>query len=252
MHITELFKTKQSNLLNIYCTAGYPRLDSLKEILPALAASGVDMVEIGIPYSDPIADGLTIQHSNLQALDNGISLEKIFQQLREIPVEIPRIFMGYFNSVFQYGIERFCQDCVEAGVSGLILPDLPVEIYAEQYQSIIEQAGISMIFLVSPDSSEARIRMIDSYSSSFIYAVSSSSTTGNSSKIQDVGHYLQRLSNMGLDHPIMLGFNIRNKEDVAFAQQHCSGAIIGSAFIRSIADSCNLKEQVGVFIQDLN
>ncbi len=239
---------KPSNLINIYCTAGYPNKDSLLKIVPALAESGADMAEIGIPYSDPLADGTTIQQSSAQALRNGMTLELIFQQLKQLEVDVPLILMGYFNSVLQYGIARFCEECVRSGVSGVILPDVPLNYYEEHLEPLFDSYELSMIFLVSPQTSEERRKQIDAKSSAFIYAVSSSSTTGKSTGIQDAVPYLQSLSS--LHHPVMVGFNISSNEDVEIAHAHSAGAIIGSAFIRNL-DPENEAESTREFMSNI-
>lgn len=249
--IKELFSTKAENLLNIYTTAGYPQLESLKEILPSLSEAGADIVEIGIPYSDPISDGVTIQKSNAIAIENGISMDLIFDQIKQVSVEAPLVLMGYFNSIFQYGVEAFCARCKEVGVTGLIIPDLPIQIYLDTYKATFDENGISNIFLVTPDTSDERIRFIDQHSTSFIYAVSSSSTTGNNKSVEDSQEYLKRLNSMNLDSAILVGFNIRTKENCEFVSQYAAGAIIGSAFIKHIANSQNLKEDISTFVQNL-
>lgn len=228
---------KSKGLLNIYCTAGYPELDSLPIVLKSLHDAGADMVEVGIPYSDPIADGLTIQGSNSQALSNGISLELIFDQLESCDVPIPRILMGYFNSVFQFGLEEFIERCKRAKVDGIILPDLPVDLYEREYKEQFADAGISVIFLVTPQTSDDRIRQIDSLSSTFIYAVSSASTTGSKSALESSEAYLEKLSSMNLSHPVLVGFNIKTSEDLEFVGKYANGGIIGSAFINHIKSS---------------
>ena len=251
MHIKELFQQEAANLLNIYITAGYPQLESLTKILPALDKAGVDLIEIGIPYSDPISDGLTIQASNAKAIANGISMDLIFDQVSKTSVQAPLILMGYFNSILQYGITKFCSRCETAGVSGLIIPDLPIDIYLSKYKSIFDQNNLSNIFLVTPDTSEQRIRYISDHSSSFIYAVSSSSTTGNNKSVADSATYLKRLKDLQLNTNLLVGFNIRNREDMAFVSQYASGGIIGSAFIKHIAESNKLEEDVTTFVEQV-
>ncbi len=251
MHINELFQQEVSNLLNIYTTAGYPQLESLTEILPALDKAGVDLIEIGIPYSDPISDGLTIQASNAIAIANGISMDLIFDQVSKTSVKAPLILMGYFNSILQYGITKFCSSCEAAGISGLIIPDLPIDIYLNKYKSIFDENKLSNIFLVTPDTSEERIRYIDEHSSSFIYAVSSSSTTGNNKSVEGSADYLKRLKDLQLKTDLLVGFNIRSRENIAFVSQYASGAIIGSAFIKHIAESKNLVKDVTSFVEQV-
>lgn len=251
MNIQEVFKQDNGSLLNIYFTAGYPTIDSMPVLLDALSESGVDMVEIGIPYSDPLCDGPTIQNSNAIALKNGISLELIFEQLRTYPTAIPKIMMGYYNSVLQFGMENFCQKCAECGVSGVILPDLPIDLWLEKYKLIFAQYSLSNIFLISPETPEDRIRYIDDHSSSFIYAVSSSGTTGGEQGIQGSEVYLKRISQMQLNHPILVGFNISKATDFEFASRYARGGIIGSAYIKQLANSHNLKQDTKNFISSI-
>lgn len=248
MKLQELLKIKKENLLNIYFSAGFPHLNSLTEIIKSLEQSGVDMVEIGIPYSDPLSDGPTIQHSNSIALDNGISLELIFQQLENTPTNIPKILMGYYNSVFQFGMERFCQKCAETGVSGIILPDLPLDIWKPAYKSIFETYGLSTIFLITPETSIERIKKIDEETTSFIYAVSSAGTTGTKKGILGAELYLKKIQSLQLKNPVLVGFNIASPEDFKFACNFTNGGIIGSAFIKHIAKSQKLSESITDFI----
>ena len=249
--IHELFKNKKEPLLNIYFTAGFPRLDSMPKILTGLEEAGVDMVEIGMPYSDPLSDGPTIQSSSSIAIKNGMTTNLIFEQLANCNSKIPKIMMGYFNAVYIYGIEKFCKKCKANGVSGVILPDLPIDIYQEKYREVFEKYGLDAIFLITPETSEARIRFIDKCSTSFIYAVSSSSTTGKGTGIQSAKPYLSRLKAMNLESPLMVGFNISTKEDFDFASSYTAGGIIGSEFIRQIKDSKNLKKDIKTFIQSI-
>ena len=251
MILQELFNKRREPLLNIYFTAGYPQLESLPEILAGLEESGVDMVEIGIPYSDPLSDGPTIQNSSSIAINNGITTDKIFEQLANCSSNIPKIMMGYFNTVFLYGVEKFCKKCKTNGVCGVILPDLPLEIYQEKYQAIFEEYGIAIIFLITPETKKERLRYIDACSTSFIYAVSSSSTTGKGTDIRSAKAYLSRLKNMNLKSPLMVGFNISTKEDFDFIATYAAGGIIGSAFIKYIKDSKNLKQDTQSFIQSI-
>lgn len=248
MRLQELFKQEQKPLLNIYFSAGFPQIDSLPVLLESLESAGADMVEIGIPYSDPLSDGPTIQHSNSIALENGITLELIFQQLEASSTDIPKIMMGYFNSILQFGVENFCKRCFENGISGVILPDLPLEIYQKRYQAIFEKYHLSFILLITPETSEERIRYIDQHSTSFIYAVSSAGTTGTKKGIQGAEKYLQRIQYMNLKTPVMVGFNISRPEDFQFASKYTSGGIIGSAFIKQIENSENLPQDTQQFI----
>lgn len=249
--LTELMASGKGNLLNIYYTAGYPNLDDTSRIIRALEVAGVDMIEIGIPFSDPLADGPTIQRSNMISLENGMHVAKLFDQLSEIDANVPIILMGYFNPILQYGVERFCIRCSEVGVSGLIIPDLPLEYYINKYQSMFEKYNLCNICLVTPQTSESRVRYIDAHISGFIYAVSSSSTTGSESGVVDIDDYLQSLSSLKLRNPIMTGFNIHDKASFDRASQYTRGAIIGSAFIREITDTKNIGETVLSFIENI-
>ncbi len=249
--LQKLFKNTNEPLLNIYFTAGYPQLNSMPEILEGLVNAGVDMVEIGIPYSDPLSDGPTIQNSSSIAIKNGITTDMIFDQLSKCPSNISKIMMGYYNAVYLYGVEKFCKKCKENGVSGIILPDLPIDIYLKEYKDIFEKYGISNIFLITPETTESRIRYIDECSTSFIYAVSSSSTTGKGTGIQSAETYLRRLKEMNLTNPLMVGFNISTKEDFDFASSFTAGGIIGSAFIKHITNSRNLTQDTQTFINSI-
>ncbi len=248
MTLQELLKHKNKNLLNIYFSAGFPQIDSLPIVLDSLEKAGVDMVEIGIPYSDPLSDGPTIQQSNSIALENGISLELIFQQLESSSATITKIMMGYYNSVLQFGMRKFCENCAQNGVSGVILPDLPVDIWEKQYQSLFDEFGISAIFLITPETSEERIRMIDEKTTSFIYAVSSAGTTGTKKGILGAADYLKRIQNLRLKNPVLVGFNIASPDDFRFACTYANGGIIGSAFIKHIKESDNLSKDISQFI----
>jgi len=248
MKLQELLNHKKHNLLNIYFSAGFPQLNSLPEIIRALEKSGVDMVEIGIPYSDPLSDGPTIQESNSIALKNGISLELIFEQLESFESQIPKIMMGYYNSVFQFGMERFCKKCAQTGVSGVILPDLPLDIWESKYKMTFEEFGLSAIFLITPETSEDRIRKIDDKTSSFIYAVSSAGTTGTKKGILGAEDYLKRIQSLNLKSPVLVGFNIGSPEDFNFACKYSNGGIIGSAFIKHIKESNQLTQDISQFI----
>jgi len=251
MTIKEIFKTPKQPLLNIYCTAGFPHKESLTEILPALEAAGADMVEIGIPYSDPLSDGPTIQKSNAIALENGITMELIFEQLEKCSINIPTIMMGYFNTAFQFGLERFCKRCQDCGVSGIILPDLPIHDYLKNYKSIFAAHKLSNIFLITPESSEERIRYIDQHSDAFIYAVSSSSTTGKQTGITGAESYLERLRKMNIKNPLMVGFNISNHHDFNFVARYARGGIIGSSFIRHLMAGSDPARDTHSFVHSI-
>lgn len=246
--------TKHTNgLLSIYFTAGYPSLDSTITIAKKLEESGVDFLEIGFPYSDPVADGPTIQHASEVALQNGMTLKLLFEQLKDLRkhVRIPVYLMGYVNPVLQYGVENFCKSCQEVGINGSIIPDLPMYEYEELYQSIFEKYGISNIFLVTPQTSEDRIRKIDDLSTNFIYLLSSNSITGGNLEVKDqAAEYFKRIQDMDLKNPFIIGFGISNKETFEKAIQFANGAIIGTAFVKLLAED-NYLEKIPDFIQSI-
>jgi len=228
---------ENKKLLSIYFTAGYPSIDDTVTVIKNLEKAGVDMIEIGLPFSDPLADGPTIQASSTAALKNGMTTEKLFEQLKDIrkSVTIPLIIMGYFNPVLQYGVEAFCKKCQEIGIDGLILPDLPADVYNEEYKSIFEQYGLINVFLITPQTSDKRIAFIDSVSNGFIYMVSSASVTGSQSGFGNTQvDYFERIAHMKLKNPQIVGFGISNNETFTQATQHAKGAIIGSAFIKHV------------------
>lgn len=249
--INQLLQNKKTDILSVYFTAGYPNLNDTRTILKELALAGVDMVEIGIPFSDPIADGPTIQASNQKALDNGITLEQIFDQLKGIreEVDIPMLLMGYINPVMQYGIERFCKDAEAIGVDGMILPDLPLREYEAEYKSLFEAHGLANIFLISPQTSDERIRQIDSISNAFIYVVSTDSTTGKSDGFGEKQvAYFNRIEAMKLENPTLIGFGISDATTYQQATSHANGAIIGSAFIKAISQDKPLSTSISEFV----
>ncbi|MBT8295133.1 MAG: tryptophan synthase subunit alpha [Gramella sp.] len=224
-------------LLSIYFTAGYPDINDTEKIIVDLEKSGVDFIEIGLPFSDPLADGPTIQESSTRALKNGMTTEKLFQQLAGIrdKVEIPLIIMGYFNPMLQYGVENFCKKCREVGIDGLIIPDLPVDVYHEKYQQLFENYGLRNIFLITPQTSNERIAFIDSVSDGFIYMVSSASVTGSTGGFgEDTKNYFERINKLPLKNPQIVGFGIKDQETFEQATQFAKGAIIGSAFIKHL------------------
>ncbi len=252
--ISQLFSEKKNHILNVYFTAGFPQLGDTTTVLKALEAGGADLVEIGMPYSDPVADGETIQQSNQIALDNGMSVKLLFEQLAGIreSVTVPILLMGYVNPVLQFGIEAFCQKCQEVGVDGLILPDLPADVYEEEYKAIFDQYGLLNIFLITPQTSESRIRHIDAISSGFIYMVSSASITGAKSGISDEQEaYFARINAMNLQNPRLIGFGISDNATFLKASSHAAGAIIGSAFIKVLAQSTQLHDDVVAFVQGI-
>ncbi|RAI90175.1 tryptophan synthase subunit alpha [Algoriphagus yeomjeoni] len=249
--IHKLFQEKQSRVLSIYFTAGFPKLEDTMSIMEAAQAGGADIIEIGVPYSDPVADGPTIQDSNMIALGNGISLKKIFDQLRgfRAKIHIPVVMMGYLNPIMQYGIEAFCEKCKEVGVDGLILPDLPMQQYIDDYKELFEQHGLVNTFLISPQTSEKRIRQIDENTSGFIYMVSSHSITGAKTGISEEQiSYFERVKAMNLKNPRLIGFGISDSETFSKASEFSNGAIIGSAFIKTIKDSKNLSEDIRSYL----
>jgi tryptophan synthase alpha chain len=252
--IDYLFQTKKERILSIYVTAGFPNLEDTLPVMEAIQASGADIIEIGLPYSDPIADGPTIQESNTIALENGMSIRKLFSQLLgfRAKIHLPVVLMGYLNPIIQYGVEEFCKKCKEVGVDGLILPDLPLQQYVEEYQEIFEKYGLFNTFLISPQTSEKRIREIDQYSSGFIYMVSSHAITGGKSAISpEQLAYFERVEAMNLSHPRLIGFGISDAASFQMASRYSQGAIIGSAFIKQIKDSTDLNQDINTYIQGI-
>lgn len=253
--INKLFARKKKNILNIYFTAGYPKLGDTTDIIRYLDQAGADMVEIGIPYSDPLADGPTIQESGQKALQNGFTLDLLFEQIREARslTNMPFILMGYLNPVIQYGEDRFIQKCIEAGVDGLIIPDMPLHEFEHDYREKFAEANLGISFLISPQTPDDRIRKIDALSQGFIYMVSNSSITGAKGSIED--HqiaYFNRIQQMDLANPRLIGFGISNFNTYSTACQYASGVIIGSAFIKAIGqDEGKLQERIQSFIQSI-
>ena len=237
---------ENKKILSIYFSAGYPNLNDTVQIIQDLEKNGVDMIEIGLPFSDPLADGPTIQASSTQALHNGMTTQVLFDQLKDIrkTVNIPLVIMGYFNPMLQYGVEKFCVTCAEIGIDGLIIPDLPVDVYADEYKAIFEKYGLKNIFLITPQTSDERIHFIDSVSDGFIYMVSSASVTGSSAGFGNTQEaYFQRIVQMNLKNPQVIGFGINNSETFQQATQFAKGAIIGSAFITYLKENgtANIK-----------
>ena len=237
---------QDKKLLSIYFTAGFPQLEDTVPILEQLQEAGVDMIELGLPFSDPLADGPTIQESSTQALRNGMTTDKLFTQLEGIRdhIHVPLIVMGYFNPMMQYGVERFCKRCQEVGIDGLIIPDLPADVYHEQYQSLFQQYGLLNMFLITPQTPDERILYIDQISEGFIYMVSSAATTGAQGSFGDTQqHYFQRIADMKLQSKLLVGFGISNAETYQAAVAHSQGAIIGSAFIKHLEANGNQSVQ---------
>lgn len=235
---------EDKKILSIYFSAGYPNLNDTVQIIQDLEKSGVDLIEIGLPFSDPLADGPTIQASSTAALHNGMTTQILFDQLKDIrkTVSIPLIIMGYFNPMLQYGVEAFCQKCAEIGIDGLIIPDLPVDVYADEYKATFDKYGLINIFLITPQTSDERIRFIDSVSSGFIYMVSSASVTGSSAGFGSTQeNYFKRIADLNLKNPQIVGFGINNAETFNQATQYAKGAIIGSAFIKHLSEEGSRK-----------
>ena len=250
--LQQLFATKKKDLLSIYYTAGYPNLTDTLKIAEALEKAGADFIEIGFPYSDPVADGPTIQASSKQALDNGMTLEILFEQLKDLrkTVTIPILLMGYVNVVLQYGVANFCKKCRDVGVDGCIIPDLPMYEYEELYHKYFDENGISNIFLVTPQTSDERIRKIDGLSNAFIYLLSSAATTGKDLDVSDhARNYFARIKAMDLKNPLMIGFGISDKKTFDSANEYASGAIIGSAFVKNLKEN-NLQKCITGFMSE--
>jgi tryptophan synthase alpha chain len=252
--IDTLFRNKNNNILSVYFTAGYPRLDSTAGIIGALADAGADMIEIGMPFSDPVADGPVIQHSSEKALRNGMNLKLLFDQLSEIrhEVKIPLLLMGYLNPVMQFGVENFCRECTRTGIDGVILPDLPPIVYKEEYFSIFHVYNLYNILLISPQSSVERIITIDKISRGFVYMVSSSSVTGSKGNFSDDQiSYFKRVGEMKLRNPVLIGFGISNHETFINAGKFARGGIIGSAFVNILEQDGNDFENINQFIKEI-
>lgn len=251
--LQQLFHNKTNNILNVYCTAGYPHLESTLPVMKALQANGADIIELGMPYSDPLADGPVIQQSNMTALSNGITIAALFEQLKDCrkEISIPVILMGYMNPVLQYGFEKFCADAATVGVDGLILPDLPQYEFETEYGPLIKKYGLDFIFLITPETSEQRIRKIDALSTGFIYAVSSSSTTGNNKAIAGQEAYFHRLRSMQLKNPLLVGFGIKDKATFQAACRYTNGAIIGSAFVKALENSTDVAAATKDFLKSV-
>ena len=251
--IQQLFSEKKKNILSIYFTAGFPELNDTQKILAALAANGANIIEIGMPYSDPLADGPVIQNSSMKALQNGMTIKMLFEQLKSNNdrIEVPLVLMGYLNPVLQYGFKKFCADASSVGVSGIILPDLPITEFETEYQKILKKYHLNFIFLITPETSEERIRKIDSLSEGFIYAVSSSSITGSDTNMNAQQSYFERISKMNLKNPVLIGFGIRDRATFGQACKFAAGAIIGTAYIKSIENATDINEATGTFLNSI-
>lgn len=248
--LQELFSKKKSNVLNVYCTAGFPQADSTIHVMQALQQNGADIIELGMPYSDPLADGPVIQQSSSIAIANGMTIAKLFDQLKDFrkDISIPVILMGYMNPVLQYGFEKFCADAASVGIDGLILPDLPEYEFETEYGAIIKKYDLDFIFLVTPETAEERIKKLDSLSSGFLYAVSSSSTTGSQKKSASPEEYLKKLQSLNLKNPILVGFGIKDKQSFDAACRYANGAIIGSAYINSLSKGDAIPDETQRFL----
>lgn len=252
--LQQLFERKPADILNVYFTAGYPGLNDTGRIIRALDEAGADLIEIGMPYSDPLADGPTIQESGQQAIQNGMTLPLLFEQVAEVRqhTEIPLVLMGYFNPVMQYGEQRFFDRCAEVGIDGLILPDLPIYEYENFYKEGIQKAGLDISFLITPQTSEDRIRKIDALSTGFVYMVSNSAITGAKSGISEEQiTYFERIRALKLECPRLIGFGISSHETFRTACQYANGAIIGSAFIRALGQGLPVAEATHQFVQQI-
>lgn len=253
--IKQLFDKKQKDILSIYFTAGFPNLSDTCSVIRELEANDVDLIEIGIPFSDPMADGPTIQESGTIALKNGMTLKVLFDQLKDIrkDVKIPLIMMGYLNPIMQYGFENFCRQCAETGVDGAIIPDLPFNDYISEYKAIADKYDVKIVMLITPETSDERIRLIDEHTDGFIYMVSSASTTGAQQSFDDSKQaYFRKINGMNLRNPRLIGFGISNKATLDAAQENASGAIIGSKFITLLKESESVKEAVKRLKEVLN
>jgi tryptophan synthase alpha chain len=251
--IKSLFEKKSNRVLNVYCTAGYPELESTLAVMKSLQSAGTDLIELGMPYSDPLADGPVIQQSSAVALANGMTISFLFAQLKNFrrEIQVPVILMGYLNPVLQYGFEKFCADAAEAGIDGLILPDLPEYEFETLYGPVIKKYGLDFIFLVTPETIEERVKKLDALSTGFLYAVSSSSTTGSNKQMQSVDAYLERLQSYGLKNPVLVGFGIKDKASFDAACVHANGAIIGSAYIRSLENVTDIQSATVNFLREV-
>lgn len=252
--IKNLFANKKENILSVYFTSGYPRLDDTVEIIKTLSEKGIDMIEIGIPFSDPMADGPVIQQSSQTALDNGISQRILFEQIKDIRkhTDVPLVLMGYLNTAMQYGFENLCRTAAETGIDGLIFPDIPLDVYKEEFKPIVDKYGLNFILLITPETSEERIREIDRVSTGFIYMVSSAATTGAQDSFgEEKQAYFKRIKEMKLKNPTLVGFGISNKETFDAACRYSQGAIVGSEFIKQLGENKTIKQAVDALIKKI-
>lgn len=248
-----LFSTKKHHILNVYGTAGFPKLNSTLEMMRSLQECGADMMELGMPYSDPLADGPVIQHSNAIALSNGMTMQKLFAVLKDFrkEIHIPVILMGYLNPVLQFGFEKFCAAAASVGIDGLIIPDLPEFEFEKEYGAIIKKYGLSFSFLVTPETPDVRVKKLDSLSSGFLYAVSASATTGGNTHVSDIASYLSRLQLLNLKNPVLVGFGIKDKNSFNTACRYAQGAIIGSAYIAALGKNENVNAATKSFLSSI-
>ncbi len=252
--LDKLFSKKKDNVLAVYFSAGHPNLNDTATIIKTLDKSGADIVEVGMPFSDPVADGPIIQESSLRALKNGMNLKLLFDQLKDIreSTQVPIVLMGYLNPVMQYGVKNFCSKCAQIGIDGLILPDLPPELYNTEYRDIFEEYKLANILLVTPQSSDERIIQLDKWSTGFLYIVSSSATTGTKQDISDYQlEYFKRLQNLDIKNPKLIGFGISDKKSFNETCNYANGAIIGSAFIKALNKDGNLQTKINDFITEI-
>ena len=251
--INKLFQEKKERILSVYFTAGYPNLEDTVPTIQALQKNGVELIEIGMPFSDPVADGPVIQHSSSVALANGMTIRILFEQLRDFrnEIQVPVVLMGYMNPVLQYGFEQFCADAASVGVDGLILPDLPEFEFENEYGAIIKKYNLDFIFLVTPETSDERVRKLDSLSSGFLYAVSSSSTTGGDKSTTVSEDYLSRLKGLGLKNPVLVGFGIKDKISFDSVCKQAAGGIIGSAYIKALENSTDVNASTKSFLSSV-
>ena len=252
--INQLFQNKKENILSIYFTAGFPKLEDTVPTMEYLQENGVDMLEIGIPFSDPMADGVVIQNSGQKALKNGMSIRRLFSQLTDVrkKIEIPLVMMGYLNPIMQFGFEEFCIECKRVGVDGMIIPDLPMSDYLNEYKPVAEKYGLEFIFLITPETSDERIREIDDNTNGFIYMVSSAAITGTQSSFDAQTDYFNRINSMNLKNPRLIGFGVSNKATLDMVCRYSSGAIVGSAFIKALNETTDIETAVKLVLKNLN
>ena len=251
--LKELFQQQSTRVLNVYCTAGYPKLNSTLEVMTSLQSNGANIIELGMPYSDPLADGEVIQSSGNVAIANGMTIDTLFEQLNNMrqTIHIPVVLMGYMNPILQYGFEAFCKKAKEVGVDGLILPDLPLFEFEHIYGKTIQENGLDFVFLVTPETPEQRLRKLDDLSTGFLYAVSSSATTGKDKDFTKVAVYLQKLQSMQLKNPVLVGFGIKDKETFDAVAAYSNGAIIGSAYINALSKTDSIDATTAQFLKSV-